>query len=521
PRRPAASRAAPCSRCGAAWASWTGPRGRADAAFPPADGRDVPLGAVPAARSRDAVRRRDRPRAGAGRQACRPADAHRDLHRLGLVHEAVGHARRRDRRPHPHRGADRHRRRLHRGRHHPARARRGRRPHQRGDHLGGRGDRRRPRRRLLLGGGRHHNAGPAGAAGAGARRATRRAAIHAGHVVDSRPPRPDGARGPRDRRAPHRARHRAAGEPPRERRRGDRLHVAGAEAAARRGDDRPAPSPQRADGLDGRVTRRLVVDLASPRAAWRVPGTAVAAIRAALGRGWEVVEVAAPAASDNDGGSGTPEAAAAARGAEIYLGYGVPAGVVAAGRGTLRWAHSGTAGIGATLPHLAGSGIVLTNSAAVHAEPIADWAIAAIAYFARGLDRMREFQAIERWARAEFADRAVAVRELGELRLGVFGLGGVGGGSAHRGLALGMGVARGRRRPKRGGPSGAGGVGGSPDLPRLAAESDAFVIAAPHTTATRGAVTREVLERLPEGAVVVNVSRGTLLDETALLDLLD
>src|SRR2546427_11019122 len=89
----------------------------------------------------------------------------------------------------------------------------------------------------------------------------------------------------------------------------------------------------------------------------------------------------------------SPEAVSAARGAEIYVGYGVPRGVVAAGKGTLKWAHSGTAGVGASLPHLAGSGVVLTNSAAVHAEPIADWAIAAIAYFARGLDRMRDFQA--------------------------------------------------------------------------------------------------------------------------------
>jgi len=80
--------------------------------------------------------------------------------------------------------------------------------------------------------------------------------------------------------------------------------------------------------------RRLVVDLASPRAAWRIPPPAIQAIRDTLGTGWEVVQVQAPATSDGDGGSGTPEAAAAARGAEIYLGYGVPAGVVAASRGT-------------------------------------------------------------------------------------------------------------------------------------------------------------------------------------------
>ena len=252
-----------------------------------------------------------------------------------------------------------------------------------------------------------------------------------------------------------------------------------------------------------------------------MPPAVAEAMREALGPGWEVVLVEAPAASDGDGGSGSPEAVAVARGAEIYVGYGVTPGVVAAGKGTLKWAHSGTAGVGASLPHLAGSGVVLTNSAAVHAEPIADWAIAAIAYFARGLDRMREFQAAGQWARPAFADLEVRVRELGELRLGVLGLGGIGGAIARRGVALGMSVAGVRRRPARGGPRGVRWVGGLDDLPRLAAESDCFVVAAPHTAETRGAVSRAVLERLPHEAIVVNVSRGTLLDETALLDLLD
>ena len=269
------------------------------------------------------------------------------------------------------------------------------------------------------------------------------------------------------------------------------------------------------------MSRRLVVDLASPRAAWRVPPSAVRAIGAALGDGWEVVEVRAPAASDGDGGSGSDEAVGAARGAEIYLGFGVPAGVLAAGRGTLRWAHSGTAGVGATLPHLAGSGIVLTNSAAVHAEPIADWTLAAIAYFARALDELRAAQAAGRWAKPEFADLRVPLRELRDLRLGVFGLGGIGAAIGRRGLALGMSVAGVRRRTARGGPPGIRWVGGLADLPRLAAESDCFVIAAPHTAETAGAVTRGVLELLPAGAIVVNVSRGSLLDEAALLTLLD
>src|SRR5205814_211660 len=93
--------------------------------------------------------------------------------------------------------------------------------------------------------------------------------------------------------------------------------------------------------------------------------------------------------------------------------------------------------------------------------------------------------------------------------------------SWRRGRARGMSVAGLRRRPARGGPPGVRWVGGLGDLPRLAAESDCLVIAAPHTAETRGAVTRGVLEQLPQGAIVVNVSRGTLLDETAVLDLLD
>src|SRR4029077_18680318 len=271
---------------------------------------------------------------------------------------------------------------------------------------------------------------------------------------DSRQGRHSGARGAGDPRSPHGARRGGDRIPPGERRLGDRARSARATPAPRTGDDFDPAPPVRAHGIHGRVTRRLVVDLASPRAVWRIPPAAVQSIRATLGSGWEVIQVEAPAASDGDGGSGRPEAVAAARGAEIYLGYGVPAGVSAAGRGTLRWVHTATAGVGASLSHLARSGIVLTNSAAVHREPIADWTIAALAYFARGLDRMRAFQAAERWARAELTALPVAFREFAELRLGVFGLGGIGGAIARRGIALGMSVAGVRRRPQRGGPPG-------------------------------------------------------------------
>ena len=258
------------------------------------------------------------------------------------------------------------------------------------------------------------------------------------------------------------------------------------------------------------------------RPVWRVTPEVVERIRAALAPGWELVEVLSPASSDGDGGSGSPEAAAAARGAEVYLGFGVPPGILTAGGGTLRWVHSCTAGVSPGLAAaLRGTGILFTNSAGVHAEPIADWALTAMAYFARGLDHAVRAQAERRWLQDSFGDRTIRVRELSELRVGIVGLGGIGSAIARRALALGMPVAAIRRRPERGGPPGMAWVGEWADLGRLAAESDVLVIAAPRTAETDAGVSRAVLERLPAGAIVINVSRGALLDEAALLERLE
>lgn len=269
------------------------------------------------------------------------------------------------------------------------------------------------------------------------------------------------------------------------------------------------------------MTRRLVLDLRAQRPVWRVTPEVVAAVRGALAPDWEVVEIAAPINSDGDGSGGSAEAVAAARGAEIYLGFGLPPAVIDAGRASLRWAHTCTAGVGAILDRLRGSQIILTNSAGIHAEPIADWVLAAIGHFARSFDVLVRAQAERRWAQGMFGDRTVRVRELARLRVGIYGLGGIGNAVARRALALGMRVAGIRRRPAKGGPPGVAWVGGPEDLGRLAAESDVLVIAAPRTTGTDGAVDRAVLARLPPGAIVINVSRGALLDTDALLDVLD
>jgi phosphoglycerate dehydrogenase-like enzyme len=267
---------------------------------------------------------------------------------------------------------------------------------------------------------------------------------------------------------------------------------------------------------------RVVVDLASTRPIWSAPPEVPRAVRRAAGRGWTVVPVRARASSDGDGGAGTAAAIKAAAGAEVYIGWGVPSDVVAAARGTLRWAHTAAAGVGASItPAFRATGAQLTNSRGVHAEPIADWVVAAIGFCLRGFHDMVAAQRERRWAKDVFTDGTVTVREFAGTRVGLVGLGGIGRAVARRCQALGLPVGAVRRTRAGRLPRGVDWVGSPSDLVTLARRSDVLVVAAPHTTQTRRLVNRRVLAALPRGAYVVNVARGELLDESALLAALD
>jgi phosphoglycerate dehydrogenase-like enzyme len=265
------------------------------------------------------------------------------------------------------------------------------------------------------------------------------------------------------------------------------------------------------------MARRLVVDLAATRPVWCAPESFVAALRAAAGEGWEVVAVAAPVNSDGDGSGGSPEAVAAARGAEVYLGYGLPAGILEAARGSLRWAHSAAAGVSASLAGLlAASDVAFTNSAGVHAEPMAEWAVGAVLYYFRGFDRVVRAQAEGRWAKDELTVAPAVLREVAGATAAVYGLGGVGSAVARRLVGLGARVRAVRRRPERGGPAGVE-VLPPERLADALRGADVLVVAAPLTGITRGALGAAALGLLAPGSVVVHFSRGKVLVEAALL----
>jgi phosphoglycerate dehydrogenase-like enzyme len=111
------------------------------------------------------------------------------------------------------------------------------------------------------------------------------------------------------------------------------------------------------------------------------------------------------------------------------------------------------------------------------------------------------------------------VRELSEGTVGLLGLGGIGEAVARRALALGMRVAA-ARRSQADGPAGVEVMTGEGALDRLLSLSDYLVVTVPRTAETEGMVGARELALLPPGAVVVNVSRGGIVDEEALAEAL-
>lgn len=263
--------------------------------------------------------------------------------------------------------------------------------------------------------------------------------------------------------------------------------------------------------------RRLVVDLRSRTRAFRLPDAVGAQLESATPDGWETIVVAAETDSFGDGAQ-TPsaESLAAIADAEVYFGYGMPKPLLHAAR-RLAWTHSATAGVASLLfPEMMASEVVITNSAGVYGPSIAEHALAGVMYFLRAFDLAGVQQRLGRWAPEPFAEPGARVREVSECRVLVVGTGGIGREVGRRFSALGARVTGVRRSPSKGAPDGFLGVIGLDDMDAELPTADVVVLCAPLTPETRVLLTAARIARLPDGAIVCNVSRGALVDEAAL-----
>jgi phosphoglycerate dehydrogenase-like enzyme len=161
----------------------------------------------------------------------------------------------------------------------------------------------------------------------------------------------------------------------------------------------------------------------------------------------------------------------------------------------VQWVHALAAGVESLLfPEL---NVTLTNSRGIFADALAEFAIAAMLFFAKDLRRLVRNQDARQWA-------PFTVSRLEETTVGIIGFGSIGRAVARQAEAFGMDVCATRATP----------------VDELLAVSDYVVISAPLTPETRGMIGARELALMKSTSVLINIGRGAVVDEAALIDAL-
>ncbi|MDQ6759211.1 MAG: D-2-hydroxyacid dehydrogenase [Acidobacteriota bacterium] len=182
----------------------------------------------------------------------------------------------------------------------------------------------------------------------------------------------------------------------------------------------------------------------------------------------------------------------------------------------LKWVHSLSAGVENILsPELIESPVPLTNGRGVFRRSLSEFAIGAMLFFAKDLRRMLRNQEAGKWAPFD-------IEMLEGKTLGIVGYGEIGQSTAKLARAFGMQVLAIRRRTalSTDDPN-LDAVFAPEQLEDMLAASDFLLIAAPNTPDTRGMIGEPELNYMKSSAVIINVGRGPVIVETALVQALE
>lgn len=187
----------------------------------------------------------------------------------------------------------------------------------------------------------------------------------------------------------------------------------------------------------------------------------------------------------------------------------------------VRWVQTTSAGVGPLVRDLGlqDADLLVTTASGIHAQPLAEFVFAALLFHSKELGRLQEEQRKHQWHRfcgEELAGKTLAVIGPGRIGREVARLG-----AAFRMLVLALGSASPSLATRENSSNG--------DIDRfferdelhaMLAEADCLVLCAPHTPETEGILDAAAFAALKQGAVFVNIGRGALVDEAALLDAL-
>ena len=157
-------------------------------------------------------------------------------------------------------------------------------------------------------------------------------------------------------------------------------------------------------------------------------------------------------------------------------------------------------------------GIVVTNTPDVLTEEVADTTIGLLIATVRQLPQAERYLRAGKWLEKPFPLTAATLRDR---TIGIIGMGRIGKAIAKRLEAFGLAVVYHSRRPTSGVP-----WRHYPDLIAMAHDVDVLIVIVPGGPATKNLVNRDVLEALGPNGILINIARGSVVDETALIEAL-
>jgi phosphoglycerate dehydrogenase-like enzyme len=249
---------------------------------------------------------------------------------------------------------------------------------------------------------------------------------------------------------------------------------------------------------------KIVIAVPHPFPLWRVPDWLVPRLEA------DFSDLRAVVVASFD------ELRSAISDADVLVAYSLRDGQLAKAH-KLRWIHSTMAGVGPVLtPEVMRRDIAVTNASEVHGGAVAEHAFALLFALAKQLNRARDMQRERHWGLDALLADGPVPRTIAGATLVLVGLGAIGRRVAGMAKAFGMRVIGVRQDPARGGEN-TDRVVSFDQIDEVLPEADFVLLATPVTDTTRNMMNRERLALLRNSAFLINVARGALVDESALI----
>ncbi len=181
----------------------------------------------------------------------------------------------------------------------------------------------------------------------------------------------------------------------------------------------------------------------------------------------------------------------------------------------LEWIHSLSAGVeGLMFPELRESPLPLSNARGIYKRSLGEWTILAMLYFAKDVRRLQRQQRESRWEQFDCLMLEGAT-------VAILGYGEIGRDVAQRARAFGMRVLATRRRVEAPQDELAHEIRPASENAAVMAEADYVVLCSPLTEETRGMIGKAEFAAMKPSAVFINIGRGAVVDEPALIDALE